>query len=362
MKRIFAMVALILMMFGITACNNDQINFHTYYRIDFKGFSGFATYEDSFDKDALYEVLVKEGDEDDAEQYRTFVDGITYTVSKTESFKNGDKVNVDFTYDKELAKELSVTFLKDRLEIPVTDLQEPVKVDLFADFKIGLVGASPKLTLSYSNESQHEYIKGLTYTINANELLANGDVINVVCNIDVATAGAAGYVYDYSSINYEIKNVDEYILSKDELDKSVLKSISTEAIATIASETASTTGHMLYKATGNVSYLSQTSKETANDYALHEAYFVKEIVPLGGRDTTYVYLTFKGNITNGTSTETVYFVFEYKNPIKDENGQFVLNHTEQKKRYKCGTDYETLWGEVEASKFYEYEFEKITIE
>ncbi len=361
-KRLLIIITMLIAIFAMSGCKNEQLNLQTYYKMSFEGYSGFAKCSESFDKEALYEAIAAMNKEDKKETCRSFTDNLKYNVSKTDMLFNGETVRVDFTYDKTVAKELGVVFLKDYIEVPVTDLPDTEKINLFEDFSVSLVGASPKLTITYENKSEHEYIKNLEYSVEAKDMLANGDIVKVHCNIDKVEAGKAGYVYEHADITYEIKGVSEYVTDESKIDKSYLKNVAEDAIRTIGAETSSTTGHMLYKATQNLSYLSHTSKEVATGFGVYKVHFLKEKEVEVSKDSAYVYISFEGNISNAQAQEKVYFIFEYKNPSIGNTGAFELVYTEQNKRYKCSTDYQKLYNELILSKEEKYDIIEMNLE
>lgn len=150
--------------------------------------------------------------------------------SKTDSLKNGEQVEILYTYDKELAEELKVNISDATTTFLVEDLPQAEVItyeQLFADMEIVFEGTSPVLTAMVRNNSTHPYIQTMDFIIrNPKEYYRKGDKIIVDAVFDEQDAIDYRYAVEegpdgYSKI-YSLDGIDTYVTEAEVITDEML--------------------------------------------------------------------------------------------------------------------------------------------
>lgn len=145
--------------------------------------------------------------------------------SKVEHLCNGDVVEITYTYDKELAKELDIKLGDDSSILTVENLPQAEVItleELFADVELVFEGTAPALKASVENNSEHPYIKTMNFIIrDAKEFYEKGDTIIVDALFSEEDAIAYRYAVekgtDGYSRSYSLDEIDSYLTSAEQL-------------------------------------------------------------------------------------------------------------------------------------------------
>lgn len=145
--------------------------------------------------------------------------------SKEKHLCNGDVVEITYTYDEELAKELDIKLGDDSSILTVENLP-PAEVitleDLFEDVELVFNGTAPALKVTVENNSEHPYIKTMDFVIrDEKEFYKKGDTIIV----DALFSKEDAIVYRYAveegadgySRSYSLDGIASYLTNADQL-------------------------------------------------------------------------------------------------------------------------------------------------
>ncbi len=163
-------------------------------------------------------------------QIQQVLDTVEISFSKEENLSNGEEVEIEYSYDEALAKELGIRIKEYKTTFTVENLPQAEVIsqeELFAGVSLIYEGISPTLTVQVVNSSEHPYVKTMDFVIvNQKEHYQKGDSITVEAVFDEQEAvdyqykvekGEAGYCK-----NYVIENVDTYLTSADQITDEML--------------------------------------------------------------------------------------------------------------------------------------------
>lgn len=150
-------------------------------------------------------------------------------IDKNTNLKNGDEINILFSYDEELADDLSVKFENTLIPVTVEDLKDGRAIteeELFENLKFSVEGISPVIKVSVKNGSKDPFISSVEYVIIDEEnCYKNGDNIVVEARLDEEKAKAENI--DISSgvykKEYQINGFEEYVGNVSQIPQSVFK-------------------------------------------------------------------------------------------------------------------------------------------
>lgn len=167
------------------------------------------------------------------------VDIVELKDSKNGSLSNGDKLQLVYTYDVPLAKQLGLKVKAGKEVITVKDLPEAVTVtddELFADVELKLEGISPMLTASVVNNSTDNAFKTVQFEIvEPKACYATGDEIEIkaICDADIFSKNA----YELSNGTWEstktytVDAKDKYVSDASDLSADLIEKLKKEGAA-----------------------------------------------------------------------------------------------------------------------------------
>lgn len=143
---------------------------------------------------------------------------------------NGDRVEIAYTYNKELAKALSLRVRGGNEFVTIKNLPEGTVIsydELFSGVKLNTDGIAPLVTVEVENISEEEPVKSIVYSIvDPKEYYDEGDTVRIKADFDeeaaVANAydieaGPEGFVKDFT-----ISGVDRYLTDAAEFPQELL--------------------------------------------------------------------------------------------------------------------------------------------
>lgn len=355
-----AITAILLLIFMDKG--RGQIKLSDYVNVSFAGADGAGTISCSVDTKKLYERLV--GDEKNAVIIRnidTFVDGISASANISDKLSNGDKVTISVTYDKALAEKIGCRVTGEEFVEEVSGLGDESIIDIFANVEVVVAGISPDAYANVINKWQDERLKNIAFTLDKATGIKAGDVLTVTCEASAAELAAQGISIAGSRKEFHVDRVARYADSVQALDMSAVDRIVGECTDTIRTETEDLTFRMLYKASKDSSYLFQYNNEWVNSTELIDERFLYRLDNHDVTHSNYLELVFKSNISNGTSTLDVYFIFEFPDMVISADGRFEITDSDLAGRYVCGVDYNDLYGRVILSKEDSYAISQIKV-
>lgn len=155
---------------------------------------------------------------------------ISCEADKTENLRNGDKIKITVSYDKDLAKELGVSFKDLSSTFTVEGLKEPILVDPFDTAVFGtetgvnvrLDGIAPFANLSIENNcSQSQPQSKVIYQADNSGNLKNGDSITVVASLS-GSAEQEGYTLTRTETILQVAGLDSYITDVSQIQSADL--------------------------------------------------------------------------------------------------------------------------------------------
>lgn len=360
---IFALLLVVIIAIIVFTVNSlGKYDVSQYVTVSFEGLEGFAKPAVQIDKEGLYAKLTENEKDAAMEEYiREFVDSIGVTFSKESGLSNGDSVKVTVTYDKDLAKKAKRSLKKTSFSKKVSGLEQGQNIDIFENVDVMIAGVSPEAYATVSNKWSDEFLNTVTFSLSNANGLSQGDVVVVQCNTTLDEFMEHGFTVSNMTKEYKVDQVNSYVSSVDDLDKSLLTTIRDEALDTIKSETESLSFRMLYKATQDSTYLFEYNTETVKSSELVKAYFLKKKENVATGSNNYIYLLMKAQISNGDATEEVYFAFEYPDGILNADGTFVIAHNDEASRYVCGISYDDILNSTVTAKQDQFITTEITI-
>ena len=206
----------------LTSLGKTTVDMSKYYEIEIKGFNGFAKASVSRISDP-YQELLSEGkltnkdSLNSALRFSAFFADIDKKLSKESGISNGDTVELTFTYNEKLAKQLKLKIKNKTIKKKVSGLEEGKKVDLFADLEVEFSGISPNGSVKISNNNGDDLIRRVRYTADKRSKLKNGDKIVITASYDENYAIENGYAVESNTKEYTVSGLGYYLDDKAEI-------------------------------------------------------------------------------------------------------------------------------------------------
>lgn len=244
-KLIILALLLVAAMCTMTACGKSTADVGNYLGATFSGLDGQGTARADFAyADFEYEIMSQWKEKD-----RTFQklgtltmleSSFEFELDKTEGLKNGDKVTVTMTYDKDLAKELGCKLNNLSKTVVVEGLIEPIMLDPFdpavfnteSGVTVTIEGTAPVAHISIRNNCSDDMDQRLVdYSIDKEYEIKNGDVITVTASLS-DWSREQGYVLTQTETTITVSGLNSYIT-----DLSMLNSEDAAAVQTAVANT-----------------------------------------------------------------------------------------------------------------------------
>lgn len=356
LKRPTARKGWVLAICVVLLCTGAVIVFHRltrnrldpsdYIQITYTGANGYAQVDCRVEEEKLYRALA--GNEKNMEKLTALcrlAESLRAEVD-AQDIQNGDHLTVQVTYDADAAKAAGITVTKNSYKVRASGIGSGTRIDLFSQIEVVFAGISPEAYVVINNRWEDEYLRGLSFSADKSGGIRVGDTVTVSCGADAQELARHGYIAETFSASYAADRLSSYVSGVQQLDPVVLKTISDEAAAVIAAQTVDTTFRMLYRATGDSSYLHTVNSETAGNIELLEQFFLTRKNASEGSNENYLYLIYRADISNDDSSVEIFFAFEYTQGYMTVDGNFDIAHDEPEKRYTCSDSYETLYASV----------------
>ena len=346
---------IILLIVKFTVIDKKEFSLVRYAMVKVEGFEGMAKATVLVDDVGLFDAITGENVAAEEElEYRAFVDSVEFSLDIREGLANGDTIRITAVYDEALANKLGIKVGTTKKEYKVSGLEKGKELDLFADVKIITEGISPYVYVTYLNESENDYLKGLEYSIDKASGLSIGDTITITCLIDEETARDNGFYYFKESMEYTITTADKYVDEVGEIDKSVIEEIKQTLPTLIETETNDSTYHMAYKVTGNKVYLYRDNNEKIVDVELKEIQLANNNTDYEQAHENYIFMIYSGRIALPKYTTaadlydyvSAYFCFLYDDAVITTDGEFILSTDEPWDKVVCATSYDEVIADV----------------
>lgn len=210
----------IILLTIIIACfiifNKTTFDMQQYILIETQGYDTYATID--LNQYLDYSNEIGEKYNNSRSLYKRFLNSIEPKVDKEKDLKNGDIVTISVKYDEEIAKKLKLNPKNIEFKYQIKDLQEPRKISLFSDINIEFSGYSPIIKAKVVNNSENDFLKTVTYSLDKTQNLKEGDEVVVKAKYNIERARQLGYILEGEETkNYKVENVGIYITSKNQL-------------------------------------------------------------------------------------------------------------------------------------------------
>ena len=144
------------------------------------------------------------------------VDILENDKTKNGELSNGDKLEIEYSYDKDLAKSLGLKVKGKKETVTVKDLPEATVIsrdELFSGIIVETEGVAPMMTVNVVNNTTDEVLKTVEFSIvDPKECYDDGDVITVKASFDSETL--AKYTYEIEGEGYSLTK--DYTVSSKE--------------------------------------------------------------------------------------------------------------------------------------------------
>lgn len=272
--------------------------------------------------------------------YEEFFDTVEVNMVENDEavngqLSNGDRVELEYTYDKSVAKALKLRVKTEEEYVIVKDLPAATVVtedDIFEGILVSYEGIAPLVTVTMENNTVDEVLKTVEFeVVNPKEYYDNGDVFTVraVCDPGVffdaeyeTADGATEYTRDYP-----ISVPDRYITDASEISDELLEDMKAKGASLFGTESgdANEFGLRIFSDAGKM-YTTENTKYTFRftGTSYISAYFTHVNDEYAGQQGTHyndVKIVYDTGISqsDGQSVAAEAVVI-YRNIIKREDG------------------------------------------
>lgn len=225
-----------------------KINLDKYVSLSFSGYDGYGEAKINFDeehflkdfkkkvklkkkRDAFSNALFSEYSPE-AFLYDFYISGNWTVDGENGKYKNGDKVHLTWSVDKDKIEEDFKVKIKDAgQEYTVKDLEKVETFDAFEDFKIEFSGSAPDGTAQWNGSDIMDGSKGLYFTVDPQYGLSNGDKVTVKIdpkeNINSFVQKTGKAPQEMEKV-FTVEGLPAYIDSASKLDDATLTSMKGE--------------------------------------------------------------------------------------------------------------------------------------
>jgi hypothetical protein len=318
-------------------------------QLTYTGADGYATAECAIDVDGVVAKLVGKGADEAKERlYVQFANNIKGSVTAGSNISNGDRITVNITYDKELAKAAGVTVGNTEFVVRAKDIPAGTQIDLFENIEVIFAGISPDAYVVIKNEWDDRFLSQLSFIADKQKNITANDEITIRCETDAAELGKNGYTADTFEKTYTADRLSSYVERLSQIDSKVVETLKKQCITSIQTETADTTFRMIYRATGDRQYLYLPNDESAENVTFLEAKFLDRNDSASSElAKNKIALIFSAEIVCGSKVENVYFGYIFENGYVTADGTFnVLNGDADADKYFCNVNYDEMLLEI----------------
>lgn len=147
------------------------------------------------------------------------------------TLSNGDKIELEYSYDKKMAKSLGLKVHAKDEYVTVKNLPEGKVLsvdDLFAGINISYEGVAPLLSVTMENNTTDEVLKTVEFeVVNPKDYYDNGEAVQVQATFDSALLAANAYEVQTPGNSvikeYVVSSPDRYITDASELPDDLLE-------------------------------------------------------------------------------------------------------------------------------------------
>ena len=172
------------------------------------------------------------------------VDILENDKTKNGELSNGDKLEIEYSYDKDLAKSLGLKVKGKKETVTVKDLPEATVIsrdELFSGIIVETEGVAPMMTVNVVNNTTDEVLKTVEFSIvDPKECYDDGDVITVKASFDSETL--AKYTYEIEgegnslTKDYTVSSKERYLTDISEVPDELLEEMKSKGATLFGTE------------------------------------------------------------------------------------------------------------------------------
>ena len=232
-KWIAAVVTAMVMAVVLTACGGAKVDLKQYVSATFDGANERAAIQVYVDYGGMADEINKHnkgnGSLADSLSASVLSNAISYSCDKAEGIANGDTVTVTFTVPEELTKTYDFSVANTELTFKAENLPLLAKVDAFADINVHFGGSAPFGTASVENNSSSEFLQQVSFQLDKDSNLNNGDTVTVTAVYDDYLTETYGCIPESDTKTYTVEGLDAYMTSFDGLPDGALDELHSDA-------------------------------------------------------------------------------------------------------------------------------------
>lgn len=220
---------------GGCSAGKKSVSAQELFDADVSGFNDHAWLNlrvGSSQKDTVGDRLTENFDENDYSKYAeyfeysanlsNFFDSVQYTIvsEKKSDFSNGDIINIETSYDQELANKLNINMTDTTFSYTVSGLSDGQIVNPFDGLVISYEGIAPNASAVFDSSDCNDYVRNnVKFSVDgANSGLSNGETITVKADYDFDKAENNAIMISETERQYIVNDVLEYPTSLDNVD------------------------------------------------------------------------------------------------------------------------------------------------
>jgi hypothetical protein len=237
-------VALIVLLIGLVVWRVNAaktVDISDYVTVTFEGADSAGTAVVDIDEDKLYNALTDAGGDKIISYYGQYevMNSIDVTVTPNEDLSNGDKVTVQYTYSKAIAKKYGIKLKGKDEKIKVSGLKDVEAIDPFEYVTIKYEGMEPYIYPEVEvDSSKIKFLDEIYFSTDVYSGLSDGDEFTVTAEIDEDYALSQGYYLKETEKTYTVNADNKYLASVDDLTETQLAELQKAATDEITAEMA----------------------------------------------------------------------------------------------------------------------------
>lgn len=298
MKKYCVFFILVAAFLLLSACGGTKaVDLSDYTTVEYTGMDGRGRAQVNIRYEDIATAVLGKVAEEDAAAYDKLVFSLKFAIDTTweqdGSLSNGDTLSITYTMDETTLEELGVEVKSGTASFAVAGLQEPIVLDAFLDVKIFFENYAPCVTATVVNNSTHEFLRNVRYTLDQTTNLDNGDTVVVTAEYSIYEAESQGYVLDSDTAEYVVENMPAWVTSAEQVDNLAREALKKQAEDLVVARLASISGKELDTAlTGKLFYAALESFTYETPQIIGEYLLTKKDPTVGNNKTMneYVYI------------------------------------------------------------------------
>lgn len=259
---IISIPVIIAIIFSIWYFSYENFLIGDYIDADFTGINGKGDCEIKLKSPPVYDVFLKEVQ-------------LTHDA-KQGQLKNGDVINIEFSYDPEAAKENYLRVKDSTASVTVEGLPEGkvlTEEEVFSAMSVKTEGISPEVTVKVSNTSEADFYKDIVYEIDGADqtdedcvqCFESGESVEIKAIVPVDTAMELNYDISPDGIyttSYTIPEGSSYLRDASKITSEIIEQYDTLSQEIILDSDASEYGLRIFSEANNLMPIWVNGKTT----------------------------------------------------------------------------------------------------